>query len=215
MATKKRAPKASDNTRAKPVRKRKAKSKAMVKGVGGPDPERTEQLCKLLRMGAYLETAAPAVGITSRTLRAWLQRGAAAADPPTPADAPYLHFRRSIEEAHAQAEHHMLAAIARAANGESPKPVLNPDGTAVMDANGKVVMTPGHKPDWRAAAFLMERKFQARWAEVRKIDVRVQQGMETLLDRVRGHMPTSSYRDLIKALEAVREEELRGDTITV
>lgn len=189
-------------------------AKSLVKGrrIEGPTPERTEQLCVMLRMGMYLETCAPGIHITTVTLRNWIGRAGRAEDPPSAADAPYVEFFNAIQEASAEAEHRVVGSIAQAAAGAMPMPVLDKDGEPILDGKGRPVMTPHVAPDWKAAAWLAERKWQGRWAQTRKIDVRVQQGMEQLLDAVRGRMPAKSYRDLIHALDEVRQAELRGDT---
>lgn len=189
-----------------------AKSLVKAHPIVGPTPERTEQLCELLRSGMYLETCAPGIGITTATLRNWVGRAGRADDPPSVADAPYVVFFNAIKEASAEAEHRIVGSITQAAAGMMPVPVLDKDGQPYVDAKGRPVMTPHVAPDWKAAAWLAERKWQNRWAQTRKIDVRVQQGMEQLLDAVRGRMPARSYRDLIHALDEVRQAELRGDT---
>lgn len=73
-------------------------------------PELMERITVLLRRGLYRETACATVGISSRTLRLWLRRGAEGG----PHSARYRRFAEAIEKAEAEAEGIAAAAIMKA-----------------------------------------------------------------------------------------------------
>ena len=103
-------------------------------------PELQEKICNFLRGGAYLETAVKASGITKQTLYEWMAR-ANEVRAVGHSDA-YTQFADSVQEAMAQGEMRDLAVI---------------DKAAVGDPKEKIA------PDWRAAAFRLERKYPKRW----------------------------------------------------
>lgn len=124
-------------------------------------PELTERVVDAILVGAYLETAAQAVGITPRTLYRWLERGddaeAAAlehfdsTDTPgledlyehlDPAEWAYLEFRHALKSAEAFAELELLRKV-QGGHGRQP---------------------------WTAYMTVLERKAPARWG--RRLEVK-------------------------------------------
>ena len=121
--------------------------------VGAP-PKLNEQLiktiCDAIKMGAYIETAAQYAGVPKKTFHDWLKRGSARKNNI------YGQLSHSIEQAWAEAELRDVLALERAAKGElEPKDLNNPN------------KVPDYilKPDWRAAAWRLERKFARRWGQ--------------------------------------------------
>lgn len=78
-------------------------------------PEVHESIVKSLRMGGYLETAAAAAGVPSRSVRDWLRKGA---EQPKSI---YGRFRSDVMQASAEAEQRGVAGLIRAANNGSVK----------------------------------------------------------------------------------------------
>lgn len=73
-------------------------------------PERHEQLIRLVRGGAYLETACAIAGVDSRTVRDWMRFGA------RPDAKPELQrFRADMIEAVAECEKELVGFVAKAA----------------------------------------------------------------------------------------------------
>lgn len=101
-----------------------------------------EDICRAVRAGNYIETAAAHVGINKTTLYDWMKRGARekeriAKNPRArvkKSEEPYVEFSNAIEKALADAEVRDVAIIANAA-----------------------------KENWQAAAWRLERKFKERW----------------------------------------------------
>lgn len=60
-------------------------------------PEIREKILNLVRLGNFREVACRAVGINSRTLRIWLERG-------ENGERPYAQFAEDLEKAEAEAE---------------------------------------------------------------------------------------------------------------
>lgn len=65
-----------------------------------------------LRVGAYIETAAAAAGVSASTVHAWLRR---AEDHPDDCGSPFLEFHEAVERARAEAELDAIRIIREAA----------------------------------------------------------------------------------------------------
>ena len=78
-------------------------------------PEIQSQIVEFVRRATPIETAAQAVGITSRTFERWMVRGLS----DERKDAPYRAFREAVESARADCEATLVGRIVNAANGKS------------------------------------------------------------------------------------------------
>jgi len=120
--------------------------------------------------GNYLETAAALVGIHRDTLYEWLRKGAAA-----PEGNCYRDFSDMLTRAMAQSEAEAVAAIDAAGMPHevtrcriTRKPLFQ-DGKPVLDDDGnqlyitETIEESTVESDWRALAWLLERRFSKRW----------------------------------------------------
>lgn len=71
------------------------------------DPETAEDVLRTIRAGNFLETAAAFAGVTPKTVRNWLRKGA------RQKEGPLADFARDYAEAEATAETYALAQITR------------------------------------------------------------------------------------------------------
>jgi len=87
----------------------------LVRGRGRPTkltPKLGDEIVTRVRLGAYVETVALAVGISKSTFYVWWARGGSG----KPEDAGYADWRRRVEQAEAEAEVLMAGRVTRAAN---------------------------------------------------------------------------------------------------
>lgn len=123
-----------------------------------------------IRCGNYLETAAACAGIHRDTLYEWLRKGAAA-----PEGDCYRDFSDMLTRAMAASEGVAIEAIRLAGKEHevtrtrtTVKPLLN-NGRQLTDDDGKpiyveeTVTETTVETDWRALAWLLERRFSRRW----------------------------------------------------
>ena len=104
-----------------------------------------DELASLLRAGNYAGTALAAVNVPKATFYEWLDRGAGDESPE-----PYRAFRQTIDRARSEGEARNVLIIRTAATG--------------MGTPGE----PGYRPpDWKAAAWILERQHPDRWGRVR------------------------------------------------
>ncbi len=135
-------------------------------------PDIQRRIVKALEAGAYIETAAAMVGIGKTTFYDWLRRGAKELErletekdvDSSPEETPYLVFHQAIEQAQAMAERRCLDVMDRAARGETQT-------VETVDASGQTVKKTTavrrYPPQWKAAAWRLERKFPERWGNRR------------------------------------------------
>ncbi|HEV2773893.1 MAG TPA: hypothetical protein VGV57_13895 [Thermoleophilaceae bacterium] len=95
--------------------------------------EVSERIVRAIRAGNYPEVAAGHAGIHAATYYRWMERGALEGE--AGEDDPYRQFRSEVERAIADSEAAEVGLVIKAAR----------DG------------------DWRAAAWLLERRFSDRW----------------------------------------------------
>lgn len=103
-----------------------------------------DQICKVVRAGNYIETAAAYAGLSKQTLYDWMKRGRREAEarisgkPAVRREEKYVRFLDAIEKALADGEIRDVAIVAKAAT-----------------------------ENWQAAAWKLERRNPGRWGRVR------------------------------------------------
>ena len=102
--------------------------------------EVSEKIVRAIRAGNYPEVAAGHAGIHAATYYRWMERGELEGD--APEDDPYRQFRAEVERALADSEAAEVGLVVKAAR----------DG------------------DWRAAAWLLERRFGDRWGRHERLE---------------------------------------------
>lgn len=125
-----------------------------------------------IRRGLTYQAAAESANVRYRTIRNWIRRGEAElnrlGDDPDMADVapderPYLEFAQKMREARAQGELALADIVQASAAGGGE--VRETRTVEMVDETGTVVKRETHThvktlpPDWRAAAFALERRF--------------------------------------------------------
>lgn len=100
-------------------------------------------VCKYIRNGNYLQTAARLAGIHISTFHIWMNRGR------EEEEGIYVDFLEAVEKAESFAENQYLERIREAANGNSDI-----------------------KPIWNAAAWYLERKYPDKWGRRERLDLK-------------------------------------------
>lgn len=141
------------------------------------DPSLVTKIANVLRIGAHVEIAAIINGINYNTLRSWVVRGK---ENP---DTIFGEFNRAVEIAFGQAEIRDLSVIDLHANGRPAEyemdPVKDSKGDIVFGKDGNPVMEIARNaegnpiikrseiaPNWKAAAWKLERRHPKRWGRV-------------------------------------------------
>jgi transposase len=117
-------------------------------------PELTEKIASAVRGGNYLEIACGLNGISRAALHVWLKRGNDANEK----DGRYKLFVDAMQQAIAYAEAADVQVIDRAAKGL--KVVGEKDNKPVIERVD---------PDWKAAAWRLERKNAKRWGRKEQV----------------------------------------------
>jgi len=110
-------------------------------------PELQKELCKLISLGNYIETAAAFCGINKTTVYDWMKRGARAKEKiekgqeVPESELPFIDFSNAIQKALATSEIRDVQIISKAA-----------------------------QTNWQAAAWRLERKFPDRWGRRDRVE---------------------------------------------
>jgi len=118
------------------------------------NPELGDQIVRAVKVGNFRKSAAEIAGVTDRSIRNWLKRGAeydkaieAGEIPAWPADDQFSAFRRDLLQAEAEFENSLVQNIVSAG-----------------------------ADDWRASAWLLERRTAHHWLVSTKLEHVVARG---------------------------------------
>lgn len=139
-------------------------------------------ICRAIRAGMTYERAAEAGGIHYETFTTWRQQGEADLD--AGQDTIFAAFFAAVQKAEIDGELKNAEIVFKAAKGGTKitetKTVTkatvrkNDDGTqervAGIADEEVTVVTKTAMPDWKAAAFILERRHGARWGRKAQID---------------------------------------------
>ncbi len=139
-----------------------------------------ETIVTSIRQGNYLETAAALAGIHRDTLYSWIRKGVT-----SPEGNRYRNFSDMLTRAMAQSEADAIEAIRQAGEEhetiktrttskplfQDGKPVLDDDGNQLYITETIEESTVEH--DWRALAWLLERRFPRRWGHKEYLEASV------------------------------------------
>ncbi len=117
-------------------------------------PELKERLLRLIRGGSYRNAACAAVGISERVLYQWEQYAREGREP-------YASFCDELAVVEADGETQLAMLIGASARGKAP-----------LGA------------DWRAAGFLLERRFRRRWAQQQQVELTGAEGQPVQIQAV-------------------------------
>lgn len=151
-------------TLASPIRQDEVSKPGRPRGTHKCTESNTERICQLIRLGVRLAQACEAVGVSQRSGYAWMRQGRADErllekdENAALFDTSFLHFLQSVRTAEATCEIRLTALVQRHA-----------------------------QRNWRAAAWLLERRFPERWskhATVRDIRSESTESLNELLCRI-------------------------------
>lgn len=131
---------------------------------GGRPPDLTmdkiETICRALMVGVYPETAFKLAGFSGWQIKMYAMR---AMERP---ESIYGTLVERMKLALAQAELRDLAQIDLASQGRKTTYLRDNQGNLILDSNGDpIIETPGLRPDWKASAWKLERRFKNRWSQ--------------------------------------------------
>lgn len=146
-----------------------------------------DRLFKAIKLGASLEVACNASGVSYRTVTEWRQIGEGRHPTKRPR-APYKTFAADINRAIAESEMSLLTTIQRAAQADA-----------------------------RHAQWILERRFPERWANTQKIqaqvDIHLEQSLDTIFAVLERELRPEDYERAIAAISiaAGGSEAAAGD----
>jgi hypothetical protein len=164
------------------------------------DRDVEEKLIEATKIGTPMGLAADYVGISKRTFEDWMRRGhneqnaRAAGEEPDPVETKYLELYEKILKARAHATVTSAALIRKSAVGGQVTEVTT---RKYRDTEGNVVEEKSEKrtpPDWRAAAWWLERQERSHFGKQVTVDqnvngqVDVTVNVPELADKITGNL---------------------------
>jgi len=135
-----------------------------------------ERLFAAVRTGSHYEQACIEAGITFTTFRNWIKRGEGTH--PTESQTPeHIQFFEEAMRAEVTGEISLIATVRKAAAS-----------------------------DWRAAAWILERRHSDRWANTQRLEIAATKKISETVTRLKKMMPDESYRDMLVAMAALGYE---------
>ena len=128
-------------------------------------PEVRQKIVNAVRGGNGRETSARLAGISEATLYNWLQRGR------QEKRGQFKDFNEAVQKAEAEAEVEAVLLIRQAAIGGQ---VVSRKTTSRTTGAGETVTRVDEtysRPEWQAAAWLLERKYPGRWGKRDRLQV--------------------------------------------
>lgn len=139
-----------------------------AKGKGGAPskltPERQAKVVEALKAGLYRKDAAAWAGVSYDSMRNWMNRGQAARS------GRFRDFFLAVVETEEKTKMLLTLSVLTAARGTPSQTITRPDGTRVT--------THGKKADWKAAAWMLSRKYPEEWAEKKHLQVDAKQTID-------------------------------------
>ncbi len=193
---------------------------------GGRPTKFTEQtrkkIYKHIRDGASYKVAALAAGVGESTLREWRAKAKACAEAKSIDEIDskfrirdegqrleYAEFSADILRAEAIGEATCAARIAKAGRGghklrevrEKIREAVTPQGK-IVTLHEKTIITREIRPDWRADAWVLERRHPERWGRKRRM---AEVEVKAPVDEFEKTLPSLTEEDL-KWLESISEK---------
>lgn len=167
-----------------------------------------------IRLGLEYQSACDSAGICRQTLHEWRLKGARLRAQqtqgmlrnPTDDERALMDFLDNLERAEAEAEANRLAVISQAAQGGTKVRKT----TIRYDSKGKqierTVIEETLKPEWKAAAWVLERRYPNRYAK--RLEVTGADGSELV-------PPAQQARDLAENLKDFQAGVQTGKTLPI
>lgn len=149
----------------------------MTQRTGRPSkftPERAAEIIAGVRAGLPREVAARRAGVDASTVYRWLSAGKDAEA------GEFRDFLQSIEKADADCEALLLTRIQNAARGGevvSRKTIRGKDGATRTEEQLS-------RPEWTAAAWILERKFRDRWGRNDRLELIVEREAQKIAEEL-------------------------------
>ena len=128
--------------------------------------------------GLNYESACLGANVSYSTFREWMRRGTDS-DGNRQSNELYAAFAEDVNRAVVQSEINLIKSINEAA-----------------------------KTDWKAAAWILERRFPQHWSNSRKIKLEADKKVQQLLSNLFWLLPSDSYNQLLKAVSEIDSVDL-------
>ena len=145
-----------------------------------------------LAAGNYICTVCDWAGIGVTTFYYWMERGKdalAAGKKVKPEERQFIEFLKAVQKAQAEAEMKLVMSIEKQANGRPAE--FNNAGEKIRSE------IPA---DWRAAGWILERKFQDRWGRREQVKVFEAEEGESF-------KPDGSYEKFLESIEKIERKK--------
>ena len=166
--------------------------------MSGPETTLTEEIvelvCSHLRNHSFRETAIACAGVSKFTVRNWIRQGVR--DQNAGVDSLFAQFVARMDEAEREAEAELIDGIQK----RGLEPFLKSSSDKIGDTY--------EAPDWKALAWIAERRGAKRWGIKKQLTVAIDKDREKLLSVAEKTLAPDVFDKLLEALIA---DEDSGD----
>jgi hypothetical protein len=161
------------------------------------------KVCSHLRKHGFRETAIAMAGVSKFTVRNWIRHGAR--DVREGKESIFADFVNRMDEAEQIAESELIEGIA-----ERGLNAFVRSKTSRTDDNGNSLSSESlEPPDWKALAWIAERRGAKRWGIKKHLTVAIDKDREKLLHAAERTLDPDAYSKLLEAL--IADEESSND----
>lgn len=176
---------------------------------GQPAIELTEEMitkaCSHLRKHAFRETAIACLGVSKFVVRNWIRQGAR--DQRNDVQSVHREFVDRMDEAERLAESELIGGIAERGLNE----FVRSQSTRVDDKGNAVDSKTLDPPDWKALAWIAERRGAKRWGIKKHLTVAIDKDREKLLSVAEKTLDPDAYGKLLEAIVAAEDTGDAGE----
>ena len=140
---------------------------------------------QLIKQGIHPQIACDACGVNYFTMREWVRRGDGRDSKGRASNSELTQFAQEFNDAVAISQLNLVKGIHKASS-----------------------------KDWKAAAWMLERRFPEHWSNNRRINQQVEKKVENLLNNLMWLMSTQAYEELRQAIQKIEHLNLNPIQMT-
>jgi len=164
-----------------------------------PTEEQIDKICRTLRRHAFRETAIACAGVSPYVVRNWIRAGVK--DQQEGANTPEARLVSGMDEAERIAESELIDGIQE----RGLNPFTRSRSTRTDDKGNSFDSETLEPPDWKALAWIAERRGAKRWGIKKHLTVAIDEDRARLLRLAEKTLDTDAFNKLLAAIASAED----------